>query len=290
MSRLAKKAEQEQNRRARSRPYVIGVGVVAVLLVGMFVSDAWRTEPVTPNLEITAGRIHVEGVDALVDVLPGEAVPSPQKETVPDTQVRFYELLGTDQIAGQPESLVMRELPLPPPPGEEPELFPVPKPPEPAPSTQPAQAPTQAAPVAKDDGSVPDAVVVAKKSDGDSTAHEAKVAPPETRPGGSVQNDTNSVDAPAVNDDQMAPEPTESLPYTLQVASFSQSARAEELMARLEKAGHSTYLVPVDLGVKGLWWRVRVGHYASEAAAKWARLDLVKLGVSPIVIRADDTP
>jgi cell division septation protein DedD len=74
-------------------------------------------------------------------------------------------------------------------------------------------------------------------------------------------------------------------PYTLQVGSFSQQTRARELVVRLQGAGHDAYMVEVDLGSKGVWWRVRVGHFETAQSAKWAKLDLVKLGVSPIVIR-----
>ncbi len=72
--------------------------------------------------------------------------------------------------------------------------------------------------------------------------------------------------------------------YTLQVAAFSKKPMAEELSNRLSGSGFKSYLVEVDLGSKGTWWRVRVGHYPSEHAAKWARLDLVKEGLSPIVV------
>ena len=82
----------------------------------------------------------------------------------------------------------------------------------------------------------------------------------------------------------------EELPYTLQVGSFSRRDGADELAARLNRGGHEAYTMEVDLGAKGVWWRVRVGHYPTAQAARWAKLDLVKLGVSPMVVRDHDRP
>ncbi|MFO8071577.1 MAG: SPOR domain-containing protein [Polyangia bacterium] len=56
--------------------------------------------------------------------------------------------------------------------------------------------------------------------------------------------------------------------YTLQVASFQDQAEASEMVRRLERAGHRSFLVSVYMEERGgRWYRVRVGPFKSRKAA-----------------------
>jgi cell division septation protein DedD len=56
--------------------------------------------------------------------------------------------------------------------------------------------------------------------------------------------------------------------YTLQVASFKEQDEASEMVRRLERAGHRSFLVSVYMEERGgRWYRVRVGPFKSKKAA-----------------------
>lgn len=55
--------------------------------------------------------------------------------------------------------------------------------------------------------------------------------------------------------------------FTIQVYSFQDKNRAEGALQALKSSGYQAFLVMSDLGEKGVWWRVRVGGIADEAAA-----------------------
>ncbi len=55
--------------------------------------------------------------------------------------------------------------------------------------------------------------------------------------------------------------------YTIQVASFSQSVRAEALAGTLKKKGLDAYVAASDVPSKGTMHRVRIGHFKSRAEA-----------------------
>jgi cell division septation protein DedD len=73
--------------------------------------------------------------------------------------------------------------------------------------------------------------------------------------------------------------------YTLQVASFQDTARAREFVSTLESKGYDAYQVSADVEGKGVYYRVRVGHFRDkhEAAEHVARLKRDDL--NPLLIR-----
>ena len=289
MSRLAEKAQQEESRKARLRPVILGVGAVTVLLATVLLSGVWESEAPEPQVTLTPGRIQVGGQDAL----------PPKTETVvkadgpwADAPVRFYEILaqGNPPAEEPVEELVVRDLPLPPPAGEAPEPIVALEAP-----LEPATDRVKAEPV-------PDAVVVEvpvvevlaeapqasqARQAPQTVAAESKPVADREAPESAEEELPETIDV-ATPADSPAAAPDVPRPFTLQVGSFSQQVRAKELVARLKGAQHDAYMVEVDLGSKGIWWRVRVGHFETSQSAKWAKLDLVKLGVSPIVIRDHD--
>jgi cell division septation protein DedD len=56
--------------------------------------------------------------------------------------------------------------------------------------------------------------------------------------------------------------------YMLQVASFQNQREATEMVHKLKHAGHKSFLVSVEMPDRGgMWYRVRVGPFASKRAA-----------------------
>ena len=55
--------------------------------------------------------------------------------------------------------------------------------------------------------------------------------------------------------------------FTIQVYSFQDKNRAETALQSLKNNGYQAFLIMSDLGEKGIWFRVRVGGIADEAAA-----------------------
>jgi DedD protein len=56
-------------------------------------------------------------------------------------------------------------------------------------------------------------------------------------------------------------------PYTIQMASFQNKTEAQALVSKLKESKYDAYIVEVDLGAKGIWYRVRVGHYPDRDLA-----------------------
>ncbi len=56
--------------------------------------------------------------------------------------------------------------------------------------------------------------------------------------------------------------------FIIQVYSFQDAHRAEAALQDLKNRGYHAFLVMSDLGEKGVWYRVRVGGIADEAAAR----------------------
>ena len=56
--------------------------------------------------------------------------------------------------------------------------------------------------------------------------------------------------------------------YTLQVGSFQNKEQAKKLVYDLRKKGYPTYIVSSNIPMKGVWHRVRVGHFHTFEEAK----------------------
>ena len=111
-----------------------------------------------------------------------------------------------------------------------------------------------------------------------------------------------------------------SYPYSVYLGSYKNINRAQEAISIFQKKGLSPYWVKVDLGEKGVWYRVLdgyfqtkdevnafiennqitegrsryvlyanlIGLYSSDEELKEKNLSLVELGYSPYVIEGDD--
>jgi|GEM_PF-4403640 cell division protein FtsN len=59
--------------------------------------------------------------------------------------------------------------------------------------------------------------------------------------------------------------------YTLQLSSFQDRSEAELFMNKLRSAGVKPHIIKAKIPGRGLWYRVRVGHYRSLEAATAAK-------------------
>lgn len=59
--------------------------------------------------------------------------------------------------------------------------------------------------------------------------------------------------------------------YTLQLSSFQDKAEAKSFRAELRDAGYEPYLVKAKVPDRGIWYRVRLGHFPSYKAALEAK-------------------
>lgn len=63
--------------------------------------------------------------------------------------------------------------------------------------------------------------------------------------------------------------------YAIQVYSFQDKKRAESALAKLKAKNYKGYIMESDLGQRGIWFRVRIGSFATEEEAK-SLLDAIK--------------
>ena len=64
--------------------------------------------------------------------------------------------------------------------------------------------------------------------------------------------------------------------FTLQLSAFPDRADAEEFMRKIQAAGYKPFLVASEIPGKGVFFRVRVGDYASRQAAVEAKAEFEK--------------
>ena len=63
--------------------------------------------------------------------------------------------------------------------------------------------------------------------------------------------------------------------FVIQAYSFKEKARADAIMEKMKTQGYPAYVLMSDLGDKGVWYRVRVGAFASAQEAQ-ATLEQLK--------------
>ena len=76
--------------------------------------------------------------------------------------------------------------------------------------------------------------------------------------------------------------------YTIQVVSLKKFDKALQAVRRLRGTGFQAYIKNADLGARGTWYRVRVGHYRDRAEARKAlseiraKMNLVGAKIAPM--------
>jgi len=73
--------------------------------------------------------------------------------------------------------------------------------------------------------------------------------------------------------------------YTIQVAAVKDAKLADEMVERLRKKGYPSYRTQSDLPGKGVWFRVRIGHFADRADADRALERLARDRLSGYVVK-----
>ena len=80
--------------------------------------------------------------------------------------------------------------------------------------------------------------------------------------------------ASQAEDGAAQPEPKrKTVQFTLQLSSFRERAEADSFYDKLKSAGYDPYIVEAEVAGKGMWYRVRLGHYSSYEAAIQAKKD-----------------
>lgn len=76
----------------------------------------------------------------------------------------------------------------------------------------------------------------------------------------------------------------DALAYTIQVKAFREEPQAQAYLDQLRQGGYDAWLVQSDLPDQGVWWRVRVGRFATMTeATDYQRLFEEKENVSTFV-------
>lgn len=73
--------------------------------------------------------------------------------------------------------------------------------------------------------------------------------------------------------------------YTLQIASFRDTLKAEEFVSTLQRKGYNAYQVAAHVDGKGTYHRVRIGHFSNKDAAGNLLARLKKENLNPLLIR-----
>lgn len=86
-------------------------------------------------------------------------------------------------------------------------------------------------------------------------------------------------EAPEEKPRPIQPPAKKELRYTIQIASFQDRESAERLALELESRGLDAYVEKTTIPRRGVWYRVRVGSFATkEEARSWAEKNLERLG------------
>lgn len=73
--------------------------------------------------------------------------------------------------------------------------------------------------------------------------------------------------------------------YQLQVSSFPTQAEAQSFADQLRARGHKAYVVEANVAGRGIWYRVRIGPFATQRAAADYRIDFEdKEHVVPFIV------
>ena len=139
-------------------------------------------------------------------------------------------------------------------------------------SAQPDKAPA-AAPALRDESeNTPSSPTVS----GTSASPQTNTAPPASNETSPVQAQPAEVSLPATPKTEAPAEasheednaPFGAYPFSLRASSYQQPSHALQEMSDIRKKGLPTYLVKVNLGDMGIWWRIYIGCYSSEAQAR----------------------
>jgi len=78
--------------------------------------------------------------------------------------------------------------------------------------------------------------------------------------------------------------------FTLQVGAFNNSEEAQQLVNQLQSKGYAAYQITGSAAAKGMWYRVRVGHFQSLQEARQFALMFEKKEKIKTIITAVPAP
>ena len=81
--------------------------------------------------------------------------------------------------------------------------------------------------------------------------------------------------------------PAQSGEYTVQVSAYQSMAEATAFTASLKRKGFSPFVVKAEVGGKGIWYRVRIGRFATEAEAARAKEILAAADIPAWVLKTE---
>jgi len=77
-------------------------------------------------------------------------------------------------------------------------------------------------------------------------------------------------------------------PYRIQIASFRHQSDADPVQRKIKSAGFPAFVRSVDLGEKGLWFRVYAGPFVSKAVAENKQMQIeVQMHLKGLLIRGN---
>lgn len=124
------------------------------------------------------------------------------------------------------------------------------------------------------------------------TAEAVAEAKPEPKPEPKSETKPAPKSEPAPGLPVAAQAPAPASGYLIQIAAVREPERAETEWSRLQRQhgetlrGLKLFVVRADLGDKGVFWRLRAGPFADEAAAKNRCAELAKRKVGCMVVKA----
>ncbi len=96
---------------------------------------------------------------------------------------------------------------------------------------------------------------------------------------------TGSTEEPVVEEPPAEPAPKPSTaapmstPYSIHAGSYQDNRSARRVAGRIEAAGFTAFVTPVDIPDRGRWYRVFAGTFADSVGARTARENLLRRGV-----------
>ncbi|MDQ6997297.1 MAG: SPOR domain-containing protein [Mariprofundus sp.] len=80
----------------------------------------------------------------------------------------------------------------------------------------------------------------------------------------------------------------DSHPYRIQIASFRHQSDADPVQSKIKRAGFPAFVRSIDLGEKGLWFRVYAGPFVSKAVAENKQIQIeMQMHLKGLLIRGN---
>ncbi len=137
-----------------------------------------------------------------------------------------------------------------------------------------------------DGGDSPDQLVARVDVEGNAIqGTDPAAAPGELVPLVDPVGPTGSTEEPVVEEPPAEPAPKPSTappsptPYSVHAGSYQDNRSARRVAGRIEAAGFTAFVTPVDIPDRGRWYRVFAGTFADSVGARTARETLLRRGV-----------